>query len=152
MDDTIGNWIEKLLGLVAGMVSALLFFRFWQSGIFISTEPFLDKIITISTTLFGFLLTVLTLIVQSDSETVKMMKLHKSYNRLINFNKNIVILSGLVCMLSLFLSFFNEIIKCKSELILKLVAASNLGIFIWVVIDALIFTLIFYKILLSNKI
>ncbi len=151
MDKTLGYWIEKLAGLIIGFVVIFLFFKFWHHGSFISNSQFLDKLITISTTLFGFLLTVLTLIVQSESEAVKKMKAHGSYSRLINFNKSIVLLSGFVCLLSLFLSFCSELLKCKSELLLKLFATINLGAFIWVIVDTLIFTLIFYKILLSDK-
>lgn len=151
MDKTLGYWIEKLLGLIIGLVMIFLFFKYWHHGNFISNSQFLDKLITISTTLFGFLLTVLTLIVQSESEAVKKMKAHGSYTRLINFNKNIVLLSGLVCLLSLFLSFCNELLKCRSELLLKVFSTINLGAFTWVIVDTLIFTLIFYKILLSDK-
>lgn len=146
MDKTPAYYIEKYIGVSLGILFG--FFAYNSEALaFISKPAFLDKIISIASTLFGFLLAILTLIVQSNSETVKEMQRHGSYQRLLHFNKRIVLLSGLVCLTSLFLAFVNES-PITQTVPLKYII--NFSLFVWCVSDALIFVLIFYKLLLKE--
>lgn len=148
MNRTLGYWIEKLCGYIIGLTFCVLSLKYTERFSFILEANFLDKVISISSTLFGFLLAILTLILQGNSPTVNRMKLHGSYSRLITFNKFTVISAIVACVLSLLLTF------CSSSINVSVVitfASLNLGIFISLLVNTVIFTLIFYKIVIADQ-
>lgn len=148
MNRSLGYWIEKLLGYFCGFVCIVLSCRYSEVFSFMLNITFLDKVISISSTLFGFLLAILTLILQGNSPTVTAMKRHGSYNRLINFNKSTVISALITCVLSLLLTFCSSLISSE---MLNFVASINLGIFVSIVVNTLLFTLIFYRIVIADQ-
>lgn len=151
MDKTISYYIEKFGGIALSTVVTFIAWQYWSFFSFITEKDFFDKVIAITTTLFGFLLAVLTLIIQSNSPTVAMMKKHGSYKRLINYNKTIVILSAIVCFISLVLLLGREkLIAGQQFEILKYSGIVNLFLFLWTCFDTFVFVLIFYKIILSE--
>jgi len=151
MNKTFSYYVEKFIGFIVGVGSAVLVYKSWTVCSFICTSNFFDKIITISTTLFGFLLTVLTLIVQSSSAVISNMKKRGSYKRLISFNKNIVLLSAIVCILSLVLNSTTQKINTDDvSRTIKILSLINFSLFLWAVTDTFIFVFIFYKLLISE--
>jgi hypothetical protein len=150
MSKTFAYYLEKYLGFLIGTAGSLFVYNNWTLCSFMCTSNFFDKVITISTTLFGFLLTVLTLIVQSTSEVILSMKKHGSYKRLILFNKNIVLLSAIVCILSLVLNSTTQKIGIDISVGIKIVSLINFSLFLWAVVDTFIFVFIFYKLLISE--
>lgn len=151
MDKTIGYWLEKLTGYISGTIVVYFSFNYWDKFKFIFDATFLDKIISITTTLFGFLLAILTLIIQSNSSTINKMKKHGSFKRLILLNKLIVITSIINCIYSLLLLFAKENLENKSLTPLKIFSSINVGIFTFVIINTMIFTIIFYRIILEDE-
>lgn len=106
----------------------------------------ISKFIDISFIIFGFLLTVLALILQSAQE----IRNRKLYPRLIRFNKRIVyisILSGFYSLL--YSSIFASI--SKSDLKVYYVSIF-IVLFIWAILDLLHFIRIFYKLAEDNQI
>lgn len=151
MDKTISYYIEKFGGIFLSAVVTFIVWKYWNFFSFITEKDFFDKVIAITTTLFGFLLAVLTLIIQSNSPTVTTMKKHGSYKRLINYNKTIVILSAIVCFISLVLLLGREKLIVEQHVeILKYSGLVNLFLFLWTCFDTFVFVLIFYKIILSE--
>lgn len=151
MDKTIGYWIETLSGYISAVIIMYFSFENWEKLEFIKSVDFLDKIISITTTLFGFLLAILTLIIQSSSSTINKMKSHGSFKRLILLNKLTVLTSIINCIYSLILSFTINLIELKSLILLKLATTINIGIFSFVIVNTLLFTIIFYKIILEDE-
>jgi hypothetical protein len=151
MDKTIGYWIEKLSGYISAVIIMYFSFEYWEKLEFIKSVDFLDKIISITTTLFGFLLAILTLIIQSNSSTINKMKSHGSFKRLILLNKLTVLTSIINCIYSLILSFTTNLIKIKSLTLLKISTTINIGIFTFVIVNTLLFTIIFYRIILEDE-
>lgn len=151
MDKTIGYWLEKLTGYISGVIVVYFSFNYWDKLKFIFDVTFLDKIISITTTLFGFLLAILTLIIQSNSSTINKMKKHGSFKRLILLNKLTVITSIINCIYSLLLLFAKENLENKSLTALKIFSSINVGIFTFVIINTMIFTIIFYRIILEDE-
>lgn len=150
MDKTIGYWIEKLIPLIIGVSITFVLFFNWEKACFLITESFFDKIVGITSTLFGFLLAILALLIQSDSETVSLMKTHKSFSRLISLNKTTVISSMVNCFLAFITSSSKEYLEEHFIFILKLLESSTFGLFCFVLTSSFIFTLIFYKIVLND--
>lgn len=151
MDKTIGYWIEKLSGYISAVIIMFFSFDNWGKFEFIKNVDFLDKIISITTTLFGFLLAILTLIIQSNSATINKMKSHGSFKRLILLNKLTVLTSIINCIYSLILSFTTKLIEIKSLTLLKIATIINIGIFTFVIVNTLLFTIIFYRIILEDE-
>lgn len=151
MNRSLGYWIEKLLGYICGLLLVYIAYRNYSSFGFISDVAFLDKVISISSTLFGFLLAILTLILQGNSPTVTAMKRHGSYNRLINLNKTTVISAIICCVISLAICFCATQIKSFSTALFEFVSTINFGLFGCVIINSILFTLIFYKIVINDQ-
>ncbi len=143
--------MEVSLGYICGLVLFSIAYKYFLNFGFIYEISFLDKLITICSTLFGFLLAILTLILQGNSQTVNSMKVHGSYNRLINFNKTTVISAILNCILSLILSFCPKLINEISTDFFSVLAVLNFGIFGCVIVNTILFTLLFYKIILKDQ-
>jgi len=151
MDKTIGYWIERLSGYISAVIIMYFSFDNWEKLEFIKSVDFLDKIISITTTLFGFLLAILTLIIQSNSSTITKMKNHGSFKRLILLNKSTVLTSIINCIYSLILAFSIELIEIKSLILLKIATTINVGIFSFVLVNTFLFTIIFYRIILEDE-
>ncbi|MCX6316871.1 MAG: hypothetical protein NTW29_06255 [Bacteroidetes bacterium] len=147
---TPAYYIEKFIGLAIGICGILFAYKYWGFFSFLCKPNFFDKVITISTTLFGFLLTVLTLIVQSSSPIIQAMKQYGSYKRLILYNKSIVLLSAVICIISLVLNSAAEMMIVNHPVSLKTFAMINYGLFLWAIVDTFIFVIIFYRILISE--
>ncbi|UKJ07920.1 hypothetical protein [Solitalea lacus] len=113
-------------------------------------EKLLDKSIDFSAICFGFLIAVLTLILQSDSSSVKKLKEFNKFNDLIKYNKIAVLLSAIVSVAAILLLSTKGMIEsfCLVKTILY-----NLLIFLlsWQVIEVFKFLRLFYLIILSAK-
>lgn len=151
MDKTIGYWVEKGFPYLFGIIITYMLFQNWSDLSFLNDSDFLENIVSISSTLFGFLLAVLTLIIQSESDTVSKMKKHGSFSRLIYLNKRTVLASVINCILSFSLSISKEILFKSNIFLLKITESLNVGIFVFVVSNTLIFTVIFYRIIISDQ-
>lgn len=150
LNKTPAYLFEKYIGRLVGFGLGYLSYKMESIFLFITTKDFFDKLITITTTLFGFLLTILTLIIQGSGVTIANMKKHGSYNRLVRYNRNIVILSGLVCLISLFLSLISTQMLETNKNLLKSICSLNFALFNWTLVDSAIFIRIFYKIQFSE--
>jgi hypothetical protein len=126
-------------------------YNYWEKLKFMNDADFLDKIISITTTIFGFLLAILTLIIQSNSATINKMKNHGSFKRLILLNKLTVLTSIINCIYSLILLFITKISETTNLIVLKIATTINIGLFSFVIMNTLFFTIIFYKIILEDE-
>lgn len=151
MMKTPAYYFEKFIGKIAAIAFILVVLNFWDRFSIITEKDIFDKLITVSATLFGFLLTVLTLIVQSTSESVQNMKRHGSYKRLIKLNKSIVLLFAFISLISIALFIKSQALQDASHTALKYPSVIVVSLFMRAIIETFIFTLIFYKILLSEK-
>lgn len=149
MDKTPLYYIEKFASKLLGLLVGVYFF-FNPVEKFISEDIFFDKALSFSSTLFGFLLAVLTLIIQSNSKTIEKMKSNKSYSRLIRYNKNVVYMSGLLSLLSLIFISTNDIYSDSHHKIYTIFCSLNVSLLAVLVIDAIIFLIIFYSIILKD--
>lgn len=151
MNRTIGYWIEKLSAILIGITIFILSFKNWDELGFLDSRDFLDNIVGISSTLFGFLLAILTLIIQSESPTIIQMKNHGSFHRLVSLNKITVLSSIISCIFSFLIGVTKEILEFKFIELLKILACLNAALFGFVILNTLIFTLIFYRIINNDS-
>ncbi len=110
------NFWENYYPLFISIIITLVFYFGCKSTVRtkIFSKEIISVTITISGILFGFLLTILALLMQSDNNSMKLIKVYGRFGELIKFNKRAVYSSALSLILSLiFLVVIDtEPIKC----------------------------------------
>jgi hypothetical protein len=106
----------------------------------------ISKSIDISFIIFGFLLTVLALILQTNKE----IRSRKLYPRLIRFNKRIVLISIISGVYTLcYNSLFDSISKLGSK---EYFVSIFIVLMVWIFLDLINFIKVFYKLAEEGKI
>jgi hypothetical protein len=152
MAKTDSYYFEKYGGISIGFFSFLVTFIVGKPMYNACWDYLLSKSFDLGIGTFGFLLAVLALIVQSDTDTIRKIKERDTlYKRLILFNKRVVFISITICIYSVFAKLIND-----SGLLASLLMIQNLilSIFIfllsWFVFDMYKFLKIFYKIIMNK--
>ena len=156
-EKTFKFYKEKHGGIFVGLVIAVIIFisnpniHMWKD--------FFRDFLQIGIFIFGFLLTLLGIILQGNSKTIKWMVSNEElYKRFINFHKRIILMSISLTFLSLFLSHFNftwlfsYLVKydCCFNIVIRLLITFFMFLFSWLIHDIFIF--LKYFICLSSKI
>ncbi len=89
---TIDKLKEKYLAILVSVIVVVLNF-IWQFTVVINMEKLVDKAIDYSSISFGFLLTVLAILLQAQTGALKAIKEAGRFNDLISFNKKGVVSS-----------------------------------------------------------
>lgn len=146
------------MGLILGCVVALIVFLFGPNWDF--TEA-IRAIPQITTCIFGFLLTLLGIILQGNSPIISMMRNEvKIYDRFIGFNKRIVILSFVLTILAFVAGYLDfSWLSCGllqdyptiwtgiKKMVIALLA---LGM-VWLIVDLMTFIKLFYMLVKQTK-
>ncbi|MGV3630305.1 MAG: hypothetical protein ACO1O6_03825 [Bacteroidota bacterium] len=136
--------IAPLIGVVFGTCNSIF------NNIIFCSDPviFISKIVDISFIIFGFLLTILALIIQSSTD----IKSRQIYPRLIMYNKRIIFVSLILGFYSLIYSnIFNEL-RTLDQDIKEIFVSVFILLLIWLIIDLIIFLNIFYKISITKQV
>ncbi|MDD2635943.1 MAG: hypothetical protein PHW82_10630 [Bacteroidales bacterium] len=134
--------LAPIIALLFGVANLI-----WQN-LFTCKDPtmIISKSIDISFIIFGFLLTVLALILQ----TTKKIRNRNLYPRLIRFNKRIAYLSLTAGFYSL---IYSSVFSSISTTIYKEYFVSiYIFVFVWIIIDLILFIRIFYKLAEEDEI
>lgn len=136
---------EKYGGALIGICLSLYFLyhktAYWGENYFV-----LDKSIDISFILFGFILTVLSILVQGNNSTLQRLKKHKGFIRIITYSRTIVILAAILG----FYSFSVLFMLPAPELCNNILFAVFVFLWSWLIWNAVIFLIVFYNIILSS--
>ena len=153
----IAYWKEKLGGIILGIILSV--FVFLISPELSKWKEFIKEIPNVGMCTFGFLLTFLGIILQGGSKTIEWMKSRETlFQRFIDFNRRIVILSIVISVYAYFLAFFNfEWIKecfvnciCLYEIILRILISTFAFLSVWFLYDTMYFIKIFYLLIKKN--
>lgn len=148
---TYSFWIEGYLGYLTGMFILL--------ACVLHTKPTLENnrdlilsFIQIGLIIFGFLLTFLSVIVQSDSQSInRIKKSNLLYRRFINYNKSVVFLSLGLAIYSYLLGYVNlDFIKSIKYLNIGLVSLFY-ALITKLTVDTVIFIRIFFILITPPK-
>ena len=97
-------WVETIGGLLAGIIVCILLFI--VDPHLSNWKDFIKGIPSIGMCTLGFLLTLLSIILQGNSSTIEWMKSRKMlFDRFIQYNKHIVILSFIISIYAYILRF-----------------------------------------------
>lgn len=152
----ISGYVELLAGPIISLIISVVVFIYRSSFEFLYGKEFNTALVTITTMLFAFLLTILTIILQGNNTTMKAMKNNKLFNKFIKFNKRIVFLFFANIILSLIVvhaphvfEYFSKKISSEISLI-SVISIINFYIFTLALLDTLYFTIMFYSIILDD--
>ncbi len=157
MNKTLGNIFENYIGIFLGILIAVSLYFHWFEGSVILKDKYHDIIVKLSASIFGFLLTILTLIVNSSNSNVVLLREHKNYGKLIKFNRASVFLCFFIIVFSvilfLILSPLNGLLDFSNQfgiVTFKVLICFHTFLCIWCVIDTFVFVWIFFKIILTD--
>lgn len=140
----IEQYLGFVLGLIAGCITYFQGFTSWGINNILA-----EKSVDICFILFGFLLTVLALIVQGDNQTLKRLRSFEGYERIIRFNRRVVTLSTILGLFSLLICTILEdnLPTITSQILFSIF----LILWIWLLWDFWIFIKVFYNIIIKAK-
>lgn len=158
MNNTIRYYIERYFGIIFGIIIGFCLYYQWFEGSALLKEKYYDLVIKLSASIFGFLLTILALIVNSSSPAVTMMRESKDYPRLIEYNRAAVFLCFLIIIFSvvmyLIISPDRGIVdftnRFNSEF-LKILICFHSALCVWCAVDSGIFVRVFYIIIIFGS-
>jgi hypothetical protein len=160
IDKKPGYFIEKFIGVTTGAIIFFVAFINWNDNSSFCKDKYYDIIVKASSTLFGFLLTILALIINgaSSSNIIAEIRKYNAFTRLIKYHKTAVFLSFIIMLFSIILYWIvapengiENFINKYGELTFKIAACLHLALSVWCAINTLVFVNIFYKIILSNS-
>lgn len=136
-------WFEKGSWIVALIITLLCYFKIHpQLDFFV---PLIKEFPTIGMCAFGFLLTLLGIIIQSDTEIIIWLKSDKKlYNRFIRLNRRVVVVSFIISLLSYLIGFINWPDLIENENSNLIIISIWLGLLSWFILDVIYFLRIFY--------
>lgn len=149
------NHLGLALGILCGVGVWFLNPSYAESIDLIKALP------TLTTCIFGFLLTLLGIILQGNGPVINNMRgSSKIYNRFINYNKKVVLLSFVMTLLALLAGYVSydwlhcliSSINPNWTIIVRRVSISALTFgSIWLVVDLTIFVRLFYLLIKQSK-
>lgn len=157
-DKTLAYWWERRGGLILGLLIIIPILSINPQ--LSNWIPFIKEIPVIAIFAFGFLLTLLSIILQGNSEYIQWIKSRKIlFQRFVNYNKRIVIISLILIIYSYFLIFFDftwfkELFNLSSSLLyyFQTVLLSGFIILItWFLFDIIRFIRLFYILIKNNN-
>jgi len=149
------NYLGIFCGFLCGIVAWFLDPSYEESIDLIRALP------QLTTCIFGFLLTLLGIILQGDGPVIKNLRDSTIiYNRFINYNKKVVIISFVMTLLALIAGYVHynwihniiiSVCPCLAAIVRKLaISILTLGS-VWLVVDLTIFIRLFYLLIKQNK-
>lgn len=156
---TFAKLKESYTGIFIGVLVAVIIF--FVNPSFKDCVDIIRALPQLSTCVFGFLLTLLGIILQGNGPIIeRMRKASDIYNRFIDFNKRIVILSFVISVVALiagyinydwFRNFFIKICEPSCVLIRRsFIAILSFGV-VWLVVDLMTFVKLFYMLIKESK-
>jgi len=148
---------EQYFGLILGFIVSV--FVFLINPELSKWKEFIKEFPTIGMFVFGFLLTLLTIILQGNSSTIEWMKSRENlFKRFISFNKRVVIISIILSVYAYFLAYFNfDWIKgyftdymSLYVFAKKILISVFVLLFVWLLYDVMYFIKIFYLLIKKN--
>lgn len=151
MPKTISYYKEKYLSYVIAGTVSFCCFKFLKLYEFAASEIVFDKTVDFSGIIFGFLITVLTILIQTDNPAIAKLKAGNRFKDLIAFNKRVIFISALLCFFSVLILIFKEYELYKSSNQVKQYCMTvYIFLFVTLIHTTYDFLKIFYEIIRSE--
>lgn len=147
---TIDSLKEKYLSILVSIIVIVLNFT-WRFTAMIDMEKLVDKAIDYASISFGFLLTVLAILLQAQTGALKAIKEAGRFKDLISFNKKGVVSSLVLAIYAIV--YISIGIENKGQLVFDVISLHNLldNIFLFILMyqltQVILFLDLFYEII-----
>ncbi|WP_300284152.1 hypothetical protein [uncultured Alistipes sp.] len=136
-------WREKGGWIIALIIALLCYFMIHPR--LERFLPLIKEFPAIGMCAFGFLLTLLGIIIQSNTEIIAWLKSDKQlYNRFIKLNRRVVIISFIVSLLSYVIGYTEWPDLIQNDNLNLATISTWLGLLSWFILDVIYFLRIFY--------
>lgn len=143
----MGRILDNILPPLVGIICGILFAKY-DLITYCNSVNIIKGFPTIGTCIFGFILTMFSLIIQGNNEVVgRMKKSGKPFVRFVKFSRKVVVLSLIATLYSYFVGHYDFDVCTK---LLDALAAVFYGILIWLSIEVSYFLTIFYVLVLGE--
>ena len=156
---TLAKIRENYLGLAIGVLCGVGVWFLNPS--YVESIDLIKALPTLTTCIFGFLLTLLGIILQGDGPVIQNMRGSTIiYNRFINYNKKVVLLSFVMTLLALVAGYvhydwLHQIIVSINPSLTAIARKTTISVLatgsIWLVVDLTIFVHLFYLLIKQSK-
>ena len=138
----MGRFIDNYAPIIVSLLFAYLLY-YYNIATYCNSVEFIKQFTTIGTCAFGFLLTMFSLIIQGNNNTVNRMKKRgKPFARFIDFNRKVVILSIITTLYAYCIGYLK--LQSLNVDYLNISTAIFYFLLIWFVIELFYFLIIFY--------
>lgn len=149
------QFLEKYAAAIIGITLGYYIYKFCGINHELSKE-FIKQYTTIGTCLFGFLLTLFSIIIQGKNVVIDKIKSNrKTFVRFVYLNKQVVIMTLLLTIYAYIIGYINiEYFISASmykEEILNIITIAFYGGFIWTLLITIYFLIIFYFIIQGKE-
>lgn len=156
---TLAKFFENYSGIVLGGISSIVFLLLVDPS-YSAWFAFIKALPQLTTCVFGFLLALLGIILQSEGQVLTAMKKSPVFKSLVGYNQKIVFLAFVITVVSLVVGYADfewlcNLLKEKNLLwsIWGKKIALALFVFglVWLVVDLFVFVRLFYKLIKLPK-
>ena len=149
------QFLEKYAAAIIGITFGYFIYRYCGIN-YESSKEFIKQYTTIGTCLFGFLLTLFSIIIQGKNVVINKIKSNRNtFIRFVRLNKQVVIVTLLLTIYAYIIGYIN--IECfisasiYKEEILNIITIIFYGGFIWTFLITIYFLIIFYFIIQGKE-
>ena len=149
------QFLEKYAAAIIGITFGYFIYRYCGIN-YESSKEFIKKYTTIGTCLFGFLLTLFSIIIQGKNVVINKIKSNRNtFIRFVRLNKQVVMVTLLLTIYAYIIGYIN--IECfisasiYKEEILNIITIIFYGGFIWTFLITIYFLIIFYFIIQGKE-
>lgn len=115
----VSYYIEFLAGYIVAIAITICAYFFVDFSKIHFSDLFYDKLVDFTGIVFGFLITVLTILLQSNNESIKLLKKYNRFKDLIFYNKEVVVFSALICFYTILIIALKDNFNFGNPLTLK---------------------------------
>ena len=149
------QFLEKYAAAIIGITFGYFIYRYCGIN-YESSKEFIKQYTTIGTCLFGFLLTLFSIIIQGKNVVInKIISNSNTFIRFVRLNKQVVMVTLLLTIYAYIIGYIN--IECYisasiyKEEILNIITIIFYGGFIWTFLITIYFLIIFYFIIQGKE-
>ena len=151
MGKTIAKYIEQYGGPTLGFLAFYSCTHFIEVS-YTSYKELIKQFPSIGMFAFGFLLTIMSIIIQSDHGIIKWLRSREViYIEVVKFNKRVVTLSLILTLYTYVLGNYNFSQAIQSLVIFKYLTPLYISFLIWFIFDIYIFLKVFYLLIIQNS-
>lgn len=151
MPKTFSYLSEKYSSYIIAGAVAFVSYKYLRLYDFAASEIVFDKTVDFSGIIFGFLITILTILIQTNNAAINKLKAGNRFKDLISFNKRVIFISAFLCFYSVCILILKEYDFYKNSIkVMQISMTIYIFLFITLILTTYTFLKIFYQVIRSD--